>query len=200
MCDTGRNFKKRFSSTPATAVTALKNWDVTDCQSVFYDSKNYTANIMRVDGKVFIRAFYLFDDSIMATFEISPCTTFDAIYENMPIVDTFYQKGDTNDGYGIILDDEATPFTAAKTDEEELTISWNDKSIVFKNNSILINNCQLSFAYSMVNTKIDVNSNYIDFEYKSHKYRLNVTGAEIKNVDGMIKILGNSVILTPVKL
>ena len=200
MGDTGRNFKKRYSSTPATAVTALKNWDTTDCQSVFYDSKNYTANIMRHEDKVFIRALYLFDDRITDIYEVTPCTTFDAIYENLPIVDTHYQKGDTNGGYGIILDDEATPFTATKTGEEELTISWNDKSVVFKNNAILLNNCQLLFAYSMVNTKLDVKSDYIDFEYKSHKYRLNVLGAEVTNDDGVIKISGKNVTLIPTKL
>ena len=163
-------------------------------------TKNYTANIMRHEDKVFIRALYLFDDRITDIYEVTPCTTFDAIYENLPIVDTHYQKGDTNGGYGIILDDEATPFTATKTGEEELTISWNDKSVVFKNNAILLNNCQLLFAYSMVNTKLDVKSDYIDFEYKTHKYRLNVLGAEITNDDGVIKISGKNVTLIPTKL
>ncbi|MBQ7343523.1 MAG: hypothetical protein IJW53_02020 [Clostridia bacterium] len=200
MGDTGLNFKKKYSSTPATAVCALTNWDYSDCQSVIYDSKHYTANIMRVDNKVFIRGLYLFDDRIADVYNTSPCTTFDAVYENMPIVDTYYQRGDTDGGYGIILDESAAPFTAAKTDEEELTVSWNDKSVTFKDNSVIINNCQLNFAYSMVNTKIDVKSDHIMFEYKSHKYRLDVSGADITSEDGVIKITGDRVTLTPSKI
>jgi hypothetical protein len=200
MGDTGRNFKKMYSSTPTTSVCALSNWDERDCQSVIYDSKYYTANIMRVDNKVFIRGFYLFDDRISDAYNTSPCTTFDAIYENLPIVDTFYQRGDTDGGYGIVLDESASPFTAVKTDEDELTVSWNDKSVVFTNNSIIINNCKLNFAYSMVNTKIEAKSNCIDYEYKSHKYTLNVTGAQIKDEDGIITVSGDRVTLTPTKI
>ncbi len=200
MGDTGLGFKKKYSSTPATSVCALTNWDSSDCQSVIYDSKYYTANIMRVDNKVFIRGLYLFDDRITDVYNESPCTTFDAIYENMPIVDTYYQRGDTDGGYGIVLDESAVPFTATKTNEEELIISWNDKSVIFKNNSVTINNCQLNFAYSMVNTKIYAKSDHIVFEYKTHKYRLNVSDAQITNEDGVIKITGDRVTLTPSKI
>jgi hypothetical protein len=155
---------------------------------------------MRVDNKVFIRGFYLFDDRISDAYNTSPCTTFDAVYENLSIVDTFYQRGDTDGGYGIVLDESASPFTAVKTDEDELTVSWNDKSVVFTNNSIIINNCKLNFAYSMVNTKIEVKSDCIDYEYKSHKYTLNVTDAQIKDEDGIITVSGDRVTLTPTKI
>ena len=200
MGDTGRSFKKKYSSTPTTSVCSLTNWDECDCQSVIYDSKYYTANIMRVDSKVFIRGFYLFDDRITDVYNTSPCTTFDAIYENMPLVDTFYQRGNTNGGYGIVLDESGAPFTAVKTGEEELTVSWNDKSVVFTNNSIIFNNCQLNFAYSMNNTKIEVKSDRIDYEYKSHKYALKVSGAEIREDDGVITVSGDRITLTPTKV
>ena len=200
MGDTGRSFKKKYPSTPATSVCALSNWDERDCQSVIYDSKHYTANIMRAEGKVFIRGFYLFDDRITDAYNSSPCTTFDAVYENLPIVDTFYQRGNTDGGYGIVLDESSSSFTAVKTGEEELTVSWNDKSVVFKNNSITINNCQLNFAFSMVNTKIDVKSDHICYEYKSHKYKLNISGAEITEKDGLITVSGKCITLTPTKI
>jgi hypothetical protein len=52
----------------------------------------------------------------------------------------------------------------------------------------------------MVNTKIEANSNCIDYEYKSHKYTLNVTGAQIKDEDGMITVSGDRVTVTPTKV
>lgn len=200
MCDTGRRFKEKYALTPATSVCALSNWDSTDCQSVFYDSRNYTANVMRLDNKVFIRGLYLFDDRIEDVYTTHPCTTFDAVYENMPIVDTYYQKGDGDGGLGIILDECATPFNAVKTDEGELTIFWNDKSVILKENSLILKNCQVLFAYSMVNTKMSVLDNHIDFEYKSHKYRLDVLGGDVIIDSGVISVKGDNITLIPTKI
>ena len=200
MCDTGRAFKEKYKSTPATSVCALNNWDTLDCQSVWYDSKYYTANITRADGNTFIRAFYLFDDRIEDTYEATPCTSFDAVYENMPLVDTHYQRGDTNGGYGMVLDEISDSFTAVKSANEELTVSWSDKSVIFQNNKIILNNCKVNFTYTMVNTKLSLDGNRIMYEYKGHKYALNVEGAEINLNDKNLTLDGKKIILTPTKL
>ena len=200
MCDTGKAFKERYSSTPATSVCALKNWDTPDLQSVYYDSKNYTANVMRMDDKVFIRSLYLFDDRIVDVYNTSPCTTFDSVYESLPLVDTYYQRGDTDGGLGLILDECATPFSAREYSEGELILSWNDKSVIFKDKSIIIKNCTLSFTYSMVNTKISVENDCIYYEYNSHKYKLCVSGGEVSKRDGTITIKGEEITVTPTKI
>ena len=199
MCDSGREFKKRYSDTPATSVCALNNWDTPDCQSAFYDCKNYTANIMKADGRIFIRALYLFDDRIKDIYNTTVCDTFDAVYENMPIVDTYYQRGDTSGGYGIVLDESAESFRAEKGDENELVISWGNKSVSFTENKIILNNCKPSFAYFMVNTKIIANSNSIDYEYKGNKYSLLVEGAELVQADDTITLSGGKITLIPTK-
>ena len=200
MCNTGRAFKEKYKSTPATSVCALNNWDSVDVQSVFYDSAFYTANAVRVDNKTFIRALYLFDDRVADVYNTKLCDTFDAVYENLPIVDTAYQKGDTDGGIGILLDDCASAFSPEKTADGELTLSWNDKSIVFKNDRIIVNNCKLLFTYSMVNTKISVESDRLLFEYKGIKYALEVDGEIISDTDGGILIQGKSVTLIPTKI
>ena len=199
MCDTGRAFKERYKSTHATSVCALKNWDTPDCQSVFYDSKHYTANIMRANNKVFIRGLYLFDDRVTDIYNVTPCTTFDAVYESLPLVDTHYQKGDTDGGYGIIFDECSSAFNVEKTNDEELTVFWNDKKVVFKNDCILISNCKLSFTNCMHNTKISVFSNKISYKYKGIKYALEVTNGYIKQAADTITIEGNNITLTPKK-
>lgn len=181
MSDTAKAFKAKYKETPATSVCALDNWEDVDVQSVYYDCKNYTANIFRHDGKIFIRSLYLFDDSVKDIYETAECTTFDAVYENMPIVDTIYQKGDTDGGLGMVLDTDGEPFSAEKIDENSLKISWCDKSVVFTNTSIILNNCKINFTPNMVNTKIDVKDTSLDFEYKNHKYALKIkNGAFIK--------------------
>ena len=197
MCDTGRAFKERFKTTPATSVCALNNWDTTDCQSVYYDCINYTANVMRAGNNTFIRALYLFDDRVEDYYTKRVCDTFDAVYENLPIVDTAYQKGDTDGGFGILLDTEAAAFSAEKSAASELTVSWKDKTVVFTETNIIINNCNLLFTPKMNNTKISATDTSIDYEYKGTKYSLGILGAEVKTENNTIYITGNKVTLTP---
>lgn len=199
MCDTGKEFKKRFASTPATSVCALKNWDSTDCQSVYYDSANYTGNVFRADNKTFIRALYLFDDRIIDYYESKKCDTFDAVYENLPLVDTAYQKGDTDGGFGIILDDNSSPFSVEKSSTDELTVAWNDKSVIFQNDRIILNNCKFIFTHYMNNTKISTTDNLINYEYKGSKYSLKVSGGVVCQNGNTITVEGNKIILTPTK-
>ena len=199
MCDTGRAFKERYLATPATSVCALDNWDSEDCQSVIYDSAHYTANIFRHKSLAFIRAFYLFDERIEDMYNTQKCETFDAVYENMPLVDTVYQKGDTDGGFGIILDEDATSFSAAKTSEEELTVAWGDKSVVFRKDRVILNNCKFNFTFNMVNTKISVNDNSILYEYKGHKYSLLTEGARVSFDGTTISAEGERITLIPTK-
>ena len=196
MCDTGKAFKSKFSDTPATSVCALRNWDTTDCQSVYYDSKYYTANIMRVDNKVFIRALYLFDDKIKEYYEDTTCSTFDAVYESLPIVDTAYQKGDTDGGFGIVLDDNGAIFDAKKSSDEELTVSWSDKTVIFKKDSIIINNCKPTFTYYMNKTDISLDNSSISYNYKNFVYELNTTGCNLTKKGNTINFNGDSITLT----
>ena len=199
MCDTGRAFKEKYKTTPATAVCALDNWDTPDCQSVYYDSAFYTANIFRHENKTFIRSLYLFDERIKDTYLDGICTSFDSVHENMPIVDTAYQKGDTDGGFGIVLDDAAEGFAVAKTADEELTVSWSDKKAVFKKDRIILDNCKFNFTYHMVNTKITTSESKIHYEYKGNKYTLNIEGATLSHKDGTVTARGKHITLIPTK-
>ena len=199
MCDTGRAFKEKYKTTPATAVCALDNWDTPDCQSVYYDSAFYTANIFRHENKTFIRSLYLFDERIKDTYLDVICTTFDSVHENMPIVDTAYQKGESDGGFGIVLDDAAEGFTVAKTADEEPTVSWSDKKVVFKKDRIILDNCKFNFTYHMVNTKITTSESKIYYEYKGNKYTLNIEGATLSHKDGTVSAEGKHITLIPTK-
>jgi hypothetical protein len=108
-----------------------------------------------------------------------------------------YQKGSTDGGFGILLDQDAKAFSAAKSGEGELTVSWNDKSVIFKEDSIILVNCKPTFTYNMINTKISVNDSVINYEYKGVKYSLEVSGADITHKDGTIEFNGKKIILTP---
>ena len=199
MCESGRAFKAAYKTTPAASILALDNWDSVDCQSVIYNSKNYNANVMRVDDKVFIRGFYLFDERITDVYEASACSTFDAVYENMPLVDTYYQRGESDGGLGMILCDDAVPFNAEKVGNNSLKVFWLDKSVVFEDDRIIINNCKISFTYSMINTKITTDRDHIYYEYKGNKYAILVKDGEVSQNENTVSVVGERIILIPQK-
>ena len=200
MCDTGRRFKEKFKTTPTTAVCALDNWDTPDCQSAWYDSINYTANIFRHEKNVAIRALYLFDERIPDYYNNHICTTFDAVYENMPIVDTVYQKGDTDGGIGMLLDGAAESFSVEKVGEDTLRVYWSNKSAMFTKDRIILYNCNVKFTYNMYNTKISTDSTTIYYEYKGNKYALHTEGATLTHESGTISIDGSHITLVPTKI
>lgn len=200
MSDTARAFRARYKETPATCVCALDNWENYDVQSIYYDSKNYTVNIFRHESKVFIRSLYLFDEGIKDLYETSECDTFDAVYENMPIVDTVYQKGDTDGGYGIILDDGCKePLRVEKTEDDVLKVYWDNNSVTFTPTNVILENCKLSFTPNMINTKITVNPDTLDYEYKNNKYSLKIKKGFFKSHGKTILCDASSVIITPSK-
>ena len=200
MSDTARAFKAKYKETPSTCVCALDNWEDYDVQSIYYDSKNYTANIFRYESKIFIRSIYLFDDRIKDVYNLKECDTFDAVFENMPIVDTIYQKGDTDGGYGIVLDFDAAPFCVRKISEDSIEVYWNDKSVIFTPTDIIFKNCKLYFKPNMINTKITVNANVLEYEYKKHKYALKITNGSFEECGDFICCENAYSTITPTKI
>ena len=173
MCDTGDAFKRDYAETPATSVVALENWEGYDIQSVYYDCKNYTVNLFRFESRLFIRSFYLFDERVADYYESKICDTFDAVYENLPIVDTAVRRKERFGG--ITLDRDATPFDARKTGEGELTVSWSGGSVVFTEDSLLIKSPELDLDASESTARITPENDGFSFEYKGKSYRLTVS-------------------------
>ncbi|MBQ9115404.1 MAG: hypothetical protein IJY04_00100, partial [Clostridia bacterium] len=177
MCDTGDDFKRRFTKgTPATSVVALDDWEGLDIQSVYYDCKNYTANLFRYGDQLFLRALYLFDQRVKDHYENEVCLTFDAIYENIPIVDTAVKN--TERGGGLILDKNAVPFTAEKVAEGELKVLWGDKYVIFREDHIEVCCGGAELVREGLTAEVTADDNGYAFEYKGSSYRLHVEGAE----------------------
>lgn len=191
MCVTGERFKEKYRGiTPATAVCALDSWDSDEIQSVWYDCKNYTANLFRYGSEIFIRAFYLFDERIPEHYIEKTCTTFDAIYENLPIVDTVINAPDKKEDIGITLDRSAVPFNAEKAVTGELCVKWNDKKVLFDEDGItVITNVPTVFHTDTATQEIKVSDTTLDFSYKGHRYSLEITGANVTVLQcGLISI------------
>ena len=173
MCDSGEEFKAKFNGvTPASACSALTDWANGDnMQSIYYNCKNYVTNIVRFKEKTFIRLLYKFDETLKEHYADFPCKTWDALYENLPIVDTVVWP----DKGGMILDTNATPFTVSGEDET-LKICWGEKSATFTPDGITLKNLAPTLTMTGARVPMTLCSNHLDFCYKGTSYSLVLEG------------------------
>lgn len=201
VCQTGEAFMQRFpSETPPTSVIAKDNWDTPDVQSIYYDCKNYTANLFRYKDYVFFRCFYLFDEKIEDLYLKNTCTTFDAVYENLPLVDTM--ECAEKEHCGLLIDGARGAIVTQKVSDGVLRATIGSHSVTFFDDRIEIDAQKLIWYTNSIKAVVKINSNHLLFEYKGHKYQLDIEGAHIVNQGGNIRIeaLKDKMILRPVAL
>lgn len=202
MGDTGELFKARFpEKTPATSVVALDNFDSTDVQSVYYDCSNYTANLFRFEDRIFFRSLFVFDERIEDLYLKNTCTTFDAIYENLPVVDSMTCPDEDKKRCGMMIAEGVIPFAAEKTADGVLKVTFGDNSVTFFDNSIEVAADTLILYANSQKGNVSITDRGLDFEYKGHNYRLDVSGASVSQRDGNIELtsVGDKIILYPKK-
>lgn len=85
--DTGRWFKKTYTSTPASAITAHNAFDDDDKNSVWYCTKYFRVNFYEYKDELKIRDLHIFSENYPDPFENTVCLTNDATYETLPAVD-----------------------------------------------------------------------------------------------------------------
>ncbi len=203
MSDTGEAFKMRYpAQTPATSVVAISNFDSADVQSVYYDCKSYTANLFRFEDKVFFRSLFLFDDRIEDAYLKNTCTTFDAIYENMPIVDTANCSAENRKRCGLAIEGKIAPFSVRRAAEGVLEVLSGESSVTFYEDRIEIVAKSLLWYKDATGATVRINGNGFDLEYKGYAYRLNINGATLAEVDDgiFIKATDGKIILYPRKV
>ncbi len=189
MGDTGEVFRKMFpDKTPATSLVALENWDTEDMQSAYYDCQNYTANIIRYENRVMIRSLFLFDERVEDLYIKDTCTTFDAVYENLPAIDTLRASEGEKRDCGLVLDTDAEAFCAEKVGEGALKVLWKDKSVLFEEDKITVVSDYLHFYTG--NMEVLVNDNHIQYQYKGREYALWVQNGTVRFLEnGDVEIL-----------
>lgn len=92
--DTGVAFKKAFSASEPVAICATEDWHGEGHKSVWYNCINYRANLFVEEGRLFFRDIQMFDDRFAEKYLTRPAGTWDATYENLPIVDGYLWKAD----------------------------------------------------------------------------------------------------------
>jgi hypothetical protein len=202
MCDTGEAFKSRYPDlTPATSLVAPNSFDGADAQSIYYNCKNYTANLFRFEDKVFFRSLFLFDERVKEHYLEEICQTFDAVYENMPIVDTMTCPFEDRKQCGLMIHTGTTSLAASKAAEDVLNVQFGEKAVTFYEDRIEVVTDQLIWYKNATGASVALDESGLSFIYKGHAYRLDVVGATAKESDGNIEFraTGDRIVLYPQK-
>jgi hypothetical protein len=124
----------------------------------------------------------------------TPCDTWDAIYENLPLVDTLVWQ----DNKGLVLDQNGSPFSIKKAADQVLTVQWDNGSITFHEDKICIHNLKkLIYDFSESKAKRKVQNNTIVLEYKGTKYGIGFEGAVLFGQEQgcVIEALDNEIVI-----
>ena len=198
MSETAARFTRQFKTvTPPTVTAALKNWDTEDLQSVYYQCKNYVANLFRDGNRVFIRAFYLFDENVPEHYTQEPCTSFYALYENLPLVDTVVWAEDIRENIGLTLDANGGAFSFEALSDTAVRVTWNDKAVVFTETGIETAGIS-EMTYDLMNKEAQIKAaeHRVDYSYKGVCYALATNGC-VSLSDNILTVRGDNIRLTP---
>lgn len=85
--ETGRWFKNRYPETPASVVAALSDPRNEGRRSVWYDCKNYRANVFTEKNRFWIRDLYLFREDYRERYLSDVCPGDGLLFDNLPGMD-----------------------------------------------------------------------------------------------------------------
>ena len=198
MSETAARFRRRFPvATPPTVTVGLNNWDTEDLQSVYYQCKNYVANLFRDGKRIFLRAFYLFDENVEEHYLYETCESFFALYENLPLVDTAVWAEDVRENIGLTLDDAGGAFSFERLSDTVVRITWNGKAVIFTETGIETQGVSV-MTYDLMQKQAEIRAEgrTVQYQYKGTRYALETNGS-VSLQGNVLTIRGTALSLTP---
>ncbi|MBQ2941135.1 MAG: hypothetical protein IJD97_02750 [Clostridia bacterium] len=178
--ESGEWFKKTYTITPASAITAHSAYNDEDKSSVWYSSKNYRINLYLDHGKFRIRDIHIFSDKLNDPFMDEVCTTEKACYEALPFID-----GNRYSGNGILAGgyiegiESFSDMSFSDLGDGCAKVSYGSLSFELKENSFKIEGNAPFSLKNMIGidgnhkpSVLSLNDKEVTFEYGREKYRV----------------------------
>ena len=89
LAETGKWFKEKFSTTPATAVTVLNDIRNENNKTVWFNSRYYRANLLWKNQDFSFRDFHLFDERFKSQYVDKPGESSQFFFYTLPMVDGY---------------------------------------------------------------------------------------------------------------
>lgn len=188
--DTGAALMKEYGTTPATAMVATDAWDGNNIQSVWYSCVNYRANLFCLDGKLFFRDLTKFDDNYAERFLDVPCHSWDARFDNLPVVDgrLWSRDGKVSE---IDFAGSVKGFTyVERGDSLEINVAFADGHhgyLLLSPKGITAEGCRsLGYCVGAHDAEITLTEGGFDCSWNGHAYRIGVDGPIHPTEDGYV--------------
>ncbi len=192
---TGRDFKAAHADTPAAVLSALDDWSGNGLQSVWYSCKNYRADLFYKDGSLFFRDIQKFDDRLCEDHLKTPCTAWQAFYENLPVVDNRIGSDETRTSE-LRIEQHAIGIEALRELSAcvlEVTVRFADGqvgTVVFDERGIAFSNCGV-MIYSSGCGEIfrSVKDGVLSYSYRETDYTVEISADMAEETTGVIRLL-----------
>ena len=143
--DTGLWYQQNFPMSAATAQVAQQDWRGTDQKTVWYNCKNYRANLHFSEGKLWLRDLTKFDDRYQERYLQKPCEGWIATYDNLPIVDSRLWSKDGK-VCALSLEKQVAEMNVCEQSQTELVLELifadnQQGKVILLENGIIFENC-----------------------------------------------------------
>lgn len=92
----GQWFRKKFTTTPATAVTVTKDIEGSNLKTVWYNSRFYRINLLWQNATLRFRDIHLFNENFPSVYTENKATSNECTFFTLPIVDGFLWSNPNN--------------------------------------------------------------------------------------------------------
>ncbi len=187
--ETGKKFKEIHKKTPPSALVAMDDWSGNDLQSVWYSSSRLRADLFYKEGCLILRDLQKFDDGVKERYWETPCTAWQATYENLPLVDNRLWSEEENEA---AITFESSVLHLADCCEEEgrllVTVSFADGhcgTVCFEEDRITFADCgTLYWSFGTGKVFCGAKGNTLHFSYNGADYRVCVAGKVTQEPSG----------------
>ncbi len=144
--DTGRWYKDTYSCTPPSLITAHSTFDEKNKRSLWYSSRFYRTNLYVDEGILRIRDLHIFDCALRDPYLDTVCTTNEATYETLPVVDGNLFSGNgiyagaypLFRGAGGLIEPEMRDFTCFEGEEGDCVVDFGTMCFTLYEDRMLI--------------------------------------------------------------
>lgn len=185
--EAGRWFRSRFPTTPPTAVTALKDVRGEERQTVWYNCRNYRANVLVDKDGLRFRDIHLFDERFRSDYLQTPGVGGSCYYYTLPFLDGMRWSAEgCVSGMRFVADGQMMNFQSPIVEEigtGQLRIIATDSkartlTLTFGEEGIEMNiipasthwELQLSTAPTAERPFVSAGKHRIDMRFKAHPY------------------------------
>ena len=189
--DTGTWYQQNFPVSAATAQVALQDWRDEGQKTVWYNCKNYRANLHFSEGKLYFRDLTKFDDRYQERYLQEPCLGWIATYDNLPIVDARLWSNQEQ-ACGLHLTQQVSEIEVAENSDTQLQVKvqFTDGtvgSVIFAEEGIRFENCgNLYYSWGAIGeeTTLCFAENCLQGTQRGFAYRMPVIGSVTQNGAG----------------